>query len=151
MHSTAKFSFKGNEYGVCCPASLKIQKAGSCPAKDEESTDCGTLCTHDLECPSVQKCCSNTQCGSSCVHPKNVTECIHQRALSEILAVSERAGRGYIPQCASDGQFELKQCSRNGLVCWCVDRMGRKLKGSMGAAENVNCSITDGKYMFTIT
>ncbi|CAG9764049.1 unnamed protein product [Ceutorhynchus assimilis] len=133
---------KGNDYGVCCPASLKIQKTGQCPIKvEDKNLECGNLCTHDLECPSVQKCCQTEQCGSSCMHPKNVTECYHQRALSEILAVSERAGRGYVPQCTNDGQFEPKQCSRNGLVCWCVDRMGRKLKGSMGPGDIVNCSI----------
>lgn len=135
----------GNDYGVCCPASLQIQKAGTCPAKHEEVYECGMMCSHDLECPSVQKCCNTEQCGSSCAHPRNVTECIHQRALSEVLAVSERAGRGYIPQCSTDGQFEPKQCSRNGLICWCVDRMGRKMKGSMGPAESTNCTLTDAR------
>ncbi|XP_066152915.1 uncharacterized protein [Euwallacea fornicatus] len=137
---------KGNDYGVCCPASLKIQKTGQCPITvDNTKLECGNLCTHDLECQSVQKCCQTEQCGSSCMHPKNVTECYHQRALSEILAVSERAGRGYVPQCTEDGQFEPKQCSRNVLVCWCVDRMGRKLKGSMGPADNVNCSMVEAR------
>jgi hypothetical protein len=63
----------GNDYGVCCPASLKIQKTGSCPEKLDEDFECGSSCTHDLECPSVQKCCQTEQCGSSCTHPKNVT------------------------------------------------------------------------------
>ncbi|EFA05918.2 zonadhesin isoform X2 [Tribolium castaneum] len=136
---------KGNDYGVCCPASLKIQKTGTCPEKIDAGDECGQMCSHDLECPSVQKCCQTQQCGASCTHPKNVTECLHQRALSEILAVSERAGRGYVPQCSEDGQFEPKQCSRNSLVCWCVDRMGRKIRGSMGPAGNTNCSILDAR------
>ncbi|XP_050296435.1 kielin/chordin-like protein [Anthonomus grandis grandis] len=140
---------KGNDYGVCCPASLKIQKTGQCPIKVEnKELECGNSCGHDLECPSVQKCCQTDQCGSSCMHPKNFTECYHQKALSEVLAVSERAGRGYVPQCTKDGQFEPKQCSRNGLVCWCVDRMGRKLKGSMGPADIVdNCTLTEGRSL----
>jgi len=65
---------KGNDYGVCCPASLKIQKSGQCPVKVEnKELECGSMCSHDLECPSVQKCCQTDQCGSSCMHPKNVT------------------------------------------------------------------------------
>lgn len=63
----------GNDYGVCCPASLKIQKTGTCPIHNEKLLDCGVMCTHDLECPSIQKCCETKQCGLSCVHPKNVT------------------------------------------------------------------------------
>ncbi|KAF5273134.1 hypothetical protein FQA39_LY07624 [Lamprigera yunnana] len=139
---------QGNDYGVCCPASLKIQKSGTCPGVSEETYDCGMLCTHDLECSSVQKCCNTNQCGLSCVHPKNVTECFHQKTLSEILTVNERIGRGYVPQCTEEGEFLPKQCSRNGLVCWCVDRMGVKIKGSMGAAENVNCSSADVRNYF---
>ncbi|XP_057651996.1 uncharacterized protein LOC130891358 isoform X1 [Diorhabda carinulata] len=136
----------GNDYGVCCPASLKIQKTGMCPNEMQGNLPCGKICSHDLECPSVQKCCGTEKCGLSCIHPENITECLHQRALSELFAISERGGRGYVPQCTNDGQFEAKQCSRNGLVCWCVDRLGRKLKGSMGPAENINCSVIDARY-----
>ncbi|XP_018322456.1 balbiani ring protein 3 isoform X2 [Agrilus planipennis] len=137
----------GNDYGVCCPASLSLKKPGTCPGTADTMVECGSTCTHDLECPSVQKCCNTDQCGRSCSHPQNITECIHQRMLSELLSVSEREGRGYIPQCSEDGQFKEKQCSRNGLVCWCVDRMGRKLKGSMGPAGNVNCSLVGARAL----
>ncbi|XP_045483161.1 balbiani ring protein 3-like [Harmonia axyridis] len=137
---------KGNDYGVCCPASLKIQKSGSCPSSDDNKTECGLPCSHDLECPSIQKCCNNDKCGSSCIHPKNVTECTHQRSLSEILSVSEREGRGYVPQCSPEGEFEPMQCSRNGLVCWCVDRLGRKIRGSMGPSDSVTCDVYDSSF-----
>ncbi|XP_041969156.1 papilin isoform X2 [Aricia agestis] len=131
----------GNDYGVCCPASLELQKAGTCPASDS-SEDCGTPCAHDLECPSMQKCCDGGECGKHCTLPHNVTMCTQQKMLAELLVVSEKEGRGYVPQCGADGSFVSRQCSRNGLVCWCVDTEGNKLRGSMGPAATVKCSAT---------
>uniref|UniRef100_A0A182NCM9 Thyroglobulin type-1 domain-containing protein n=1 Tax=Anopheles dirus TaxID=7168 RepID=A0A182NCM9_9DIPT len=137
----------GNDYGVCCPASLQFEKPGSCPRANEiESTDsagflCGTPCSHDLECPQMQKCCQSDGCGRNCQQPHNVTVCHQARMLSELLSVNEREGRGYVPQCdGPGGSFSTRQCSRNGLVCWCVDpKTGNKVKGTMGAAAGVNC------------
>ncbi|XP_049878032.1 uncharacterized protein LOC126375196 isoform X2 [Pectinophora gossypiella] len=130
----------GNDYGVCCPASLELQKAGTCPAPSTTDLDCGTPCAHDLECPSMQKCCDGGDCGRHCILPHNVTMCTQQKMLAELLVVSEKEGRGYVPQCAADGSFESRQCSRNGLVCWCVDTEGNKLRGSMGPTASVHCS-----------
>uniref|UniRef100_A0A182INC5 Thyroglobulin type-1 domain-containing protein n=1 Tax=Anopheles atroparvus TaxID=41427 RepID=A0A182INC5_ANOAO len=137
----------GNDYGVCCPASLQFEKPGSCPRANEiESTAntgylCGTPCGHDLECPQMQKCCQSDGCGRNCQQPPNVTACHQARMLSELLSVNEREGRGYVPQCEGPGgSFSTRQCSRNGLVCWCVDpKSGNKLKGTMGAAGTVSC------------
>lgn len=137
----------GNDYGVCCPTSISFTKPGDCPKPDDvmvsESAGvmCGTPCINDLECPQMQKCCQNTGCGGNCKQPYNVTTCHQARMLSEILSVNEREGRGYIPQCEGpSGGFSSKQCSRNGLVCWCVDTFtGHKLPGTMGAATMVNC------------
>nr|XP_040220974.2 uncharacterized protein LOC120948565 [Anopheles coluzzii] len=141
----------GNDYGVCCPASLQFEKPGSCPRANEiESTDnagflCGTPCSHDLECPQMQKCCQSDGCGRNCQQPHNVTVCHQARMLSELLSVNEREGRGYVPQCdGPGGSFSTRQCSRNGLVCWCVDpKTGNKLKGTMGAAATVSCEAVD--------
>lgn len=130
----------GNDYGVCCPASLELQKAGTCPAPTNSDLDCGTPCAHDLECPSMQKCCDGGECGKHCILPHNVTMCTQQKLIAELLVVSEKEGRGYVPQCAVDGSFVSKQCSRNGLVCWCVDSDGNKLRGSMGPSSSVECS-----------
>ncbi|XP_045484188.1 uncharacterized protein LOC110992009 isoform X1 [Pieris rapae] len=132
----------GNDYGVCCPASLELQKAGTCPAPSTKELDCGTPCAHDLECPSMQKCCDGGECGRHCTLPHNVTMCTQQKMLAELLVVSEKEGRGYVPQCMPDGSFFSKQCSRNGLVCWCVDSEGNKLRGSMGPSASVQCSAT---------
>ncbi|XP_055616129.1 uncharacterized protein LOC129762150 isoform X2 [Toxorhynchites rutilus septentrionalis] len=137
----------GNDYGVCCPSSMHLEKPGSCPKPDEIiSTDstgflCGTPCGHDLECPQMQKCCTSNGCGRNCQQPHNVTVCHQARMLSELLSVNEREGRGYVPQCdGPGGSFSSRQCSRNGLVCWCVDpKTGNKIKGTMGAAQMVNC------------
>ncbi|KAG7298116.1 hypothetical protein JYU34_018885 [Plutella xylostella] len=130
---------QGNDYGVCCPASLELQKPSTCPAPSLDG-ECGIPCTHDLECPSVQKCCDGAECGRHCVLPQNVTKCTQQKMLAELLVISEKEGKGYVPQCAADGSFEWRQCSRNGLVCWCVDSDGNKLRGSMGPAASVQCS-----------
>ncbi|XP_045503033.1 balbiani ring protein 3 isoform X1 [Colias croceus] len=132
----------GNDYGVCCPASLELQKAGTCPVPSTTDLDCGTPCAHDLECPSMQKCCDGGECGRHCTLPHNVTMCRQQKMLAELLVVSEKEGRGYVPQCADDGSFQSRQCSRNGLVCWCVDTEGNKLRGSMGPSATVTCSPT---------
>ncbi|XP_037809607.1 uncharacterized protein LOC119602262 isoform X1 [Lucilia sericata] len=137
----------GNDYGVCCPSALKFNKPGICPAPEMENYTpstgymCGTPCTHDLECRNMEKCCFTKGCQYNCQQPHNVTTCQQARALSDILAINEREGRGYVPDCSGpSGMFSPKQCSRNGLVCWCVDpRTGHKIAGSMGAANMVNC------------
>ncbi|XP_030369392.1 uncharacterized protein LOC115620335 [Scaptodrosophila lebanonensis] len=137
----------GNDYGVCCPSALTFQKPGLCPAPDKaeysERTGymCGTPCSHDLECRNMEKCCHTKGCQFNCQQPSNVTGCHQARALADVLSINEREGRGYVPECnGPGGQFSPRQCSRNGLVCWCVDpRTGHKIKETMGAANNVNC------------
>ncbi|PNF36509.1 Amyloid beta A4 protein [Cryptotermes secundus] len=137
----------GNDYGVCCPASFKLQKPGSCP-KQGSNQECGMHCEHDLECPSMQKCCACDNDGKHCSQPLNVTTCLQQRMLAELLVMNEHEGKGYVPQCSPvTGQFKARQCSRNGLICWCVDAQGNKLPKSMGPRDTVTCesSMTQGR------
>lgn len=140
-----------NDYGVCCPtaahASMSFQKPGNCPHVNDIQSSvstgvlCGVPCSMDLECPQQEKCCQSKGCGSNCRQPHNVTMCHQARMLTEVLSVNEREGRGYLPQCdEATGRFAHRQCSRNGLVCWCVDPMtGNKMLGTMGAAAQVEC------------
>lgn len=137
----------GNEYGVCCPSTVKFSKPGICPAQDKvdysERTGymCGSPCNSDLECGNMEKCCFTKGCQFNCQQPFNVTTCHQARALSDIIAINEREGRGYQPDCnGPGGLFSPRQCSRNGLVCWCVDpRTGHKIQGTMGPATEINC------------
>ncbi|GBP03548.1 Thyroglobulin [Eumeta japonica] len=133
-----------------CPPIPTCKKARSlanfCPAEVEYFTPstgymCGTPCTHDLECRNMEKCCFTKGCRYNCQEPHNVTTCQQAKALADVLAINEREGRGFVPDCGGpNGMFSPKQCSRNGLVCWCVDpRTGHKIAGTMGAANSVNC------------
>ena len=137
----------GNDYGVCCPASLKYEKPGTCPnsidfvSSPAHGVLCGSSCSHDLECPHVQKCCESAKCGKTCQNPRDSTLCHQAKLQSEILAISRNEGQGYTPQCDSkNGQFKTKQCSNNGLVCWCANpENGNKIKGTIGSAKTVQC------------
>lgn len=137
----------GNDYGVCCPSSLKFEKPGTCPREDqiistpETGVLCGSPCQSDLECPQLQKCCGSSACGRTCQQPKDSTLCHQAKLQVEIMAINDREGRGYVPQCdQKSGQFQARQCSNNGLVCWCVNpQNGNKIKETIGAAKSVSC------------
>nr|XP_053652019.1 LOW QUALITY PROTEIN: uncharacterized protein LOC128702033 [Cherax quadricarinatus] len=131
---------------------------------EEEEMRCGASCLHDLQCPSTQKCCISDICGQHCVQPVNLTGQVTDSQLINILLlkyilcerssvppavkidrrvllVSEREGKGYVPQCQEkNGLYQPRQCSRNGLICWCVDSHGNKLARSLAAAHEVDCT-----------
>ena len=88
----------------------------------------------------MEKCCTCGDDRKHCSQPLNVTACLQQRMLAELLVMNEHEGKGYVPQCSPvTGQFEVRQCSRNGLICWCTDAQGNKLPKSMGPRDTVNC------------
>ncbi|CAG0879216.1 unnamed protein product [Darwinula stevensoni] len=138
----------GHDYGVCCPSRERVTKPGMCPSPVYVANDttpeefCQTLtCEMDIQCPEELKCCESHVCSRHiCLQPKEMTACMQQRMIAELLLEKQDPGKGYIPQCTSGGDFEKKQCSRNGLVCWCVDGSGRKMPTSFGRAADVQCN-----------
>lgn len=88
------------EYGVCCPSNVNLQRAGSCSVEEPANSACTLSCRYDLDCPGPQKCCNSERCGGNvCVIPRGLSVCHRDRILAEMLSVSERQGRGYVPQC----------------------------------------------------
>ncbi|UYV78374.1 hypothetical protein LAZ67_16001118 [Cordylochernes scorpioides] len=72
-----------------------------------------------------------------------VTVCLQQKAVVELLRGPQADDKqGYIPQCdPSTGKFQPRQCSLNGLLCWCVDsETGSQIHGSMAPASSVDCT-----------
>jgi len=51
----------------------------------------------------------------------------------------------YMPQCDEEGNFAPMQCMMDRSKCWCVDRLGNKIKNSRekrtrGKPEELDCS-----------
>ncbi|XP_037072742.1 translation initiation factor IF-2-like [Pollicipes pollicipes] len=115
-----------------------------CPAPPlGEREVCGVPCQFDFQCSRYDACCRSHECGTHCVPTTNKTKCEQKRQLAELMMINEKQGRGYVPQCTEDGSFERRQCSRNGLVCWCVDPDGTNVRGTMGPADGVVCHPSD--------
>ncbi|KAK3879471.1 hypothetical protein Pcinc_015965, partial [Petrolisthes cinctipes] len=88
---------QGRDYGVCCAGGRRAGEAW--PVSDGGRR---------------RKCCISEICGQHCVQPANLTACLQQRMIAELLLVTEREGKGYVPQCREqDGLYEPRQCSRN--------------------------------------
>ncbi|XP_037073355.1 uncharacterized protein LOC119094399 [Pollicipes pollicipes] len=135
----------GADYGVCCPSMEKaLAPPARCPAPPlGEREVCGVPCQFDFQCSRYDACCRSHECGTHCVPTTNKTKCEQKRQLAELMMINEKQGRGYVPQCTEDGSFERRQCSRNGLVCWCVDPDGTNVRGTMGPADGVVCHPSD--------
>uniref|UniRef100_A0A158Q7V6 Thyroglobulin type-1 domain-containing protein n=1 Tax=Elaeophora elaphi TaxID=1147741 RepID=A0A158Q7V6_9BILA len=113
-------------------------RIGKCPLKNYvKNQNCVVECIYDDECPWVEKCCDN-ECGRVCTSPDKATDCIH--LVSAVNRLPEKTlGRGYVPKCAVDGQFENIQCDDD--FCWCVDEKGIEIIGTKTARKtgSPNC------------
>ena len=128
------------EYGLCCPQEQQ-NRAAECPQSVPADFRCDKKCDFDADCEVGMKCC-DTSCGKACLSSRNSTLCEQQRRLARLFSEGVDAP-GYIPQCDGDGQFQAKQCSTNGKVCWCVNSAGQQMSGSMGPASAVICATKD--------
>jgi len=95
------------EYGVCCPVKINLERTGFCPVDVNQTDSCTTIgCYHDLECPGYQKCCNSKLCGGNmCMLPHGISACLNDQLIVEMLSISERQGRGYIPQCTQGEKY----------------------------------------------
>lgn len=51
----------------------------------------------------------------------------------------------YMPECDEEGYYAPMQCMRDKSKCWCVDRLGNKIKNSRekrtrGQPDELDCS-----------
>ncbi|VDN17987.1 unnamed protein product [Gongylonema pulchrum] len=90
-------------------ATGRINRVGNCPPKNYiKKSSCILECTHDEECPWVEKCCDNG-CGRVCTPPDKATA------------------------CTVDGRFKNIQCDKS--YCWCVDEKGSEVTGTKAFKE----------------
>ncbi|OQR74224.1 hypothetical protein BIW11_09215 [Tropilaelaps mercedesae] len=144
------------EYGLCCPteglaSGLELQNQsdqkdethyGECPLSVAADFHCenSPACTADSDCPVGRKCCETSCDTRRCLEARNATSCEQQRRLATLFSEGVEAP-GYIPQCDAEGQFISRQCSSNGKICWCVNSAGQQMTGSIGPADEVNCTV----------
>ncbi|VDN03811.1 unnamed protein product [Thelazia callipaeda] len=120
-------------------------RIGKCPLKNYvKNRNCVLECTHDEDCPWVEKCCDNG-CGRVCTPPEKATDCIH--LLSAISRLPNKTlAKGYIPKCKVNGEFESIQC--DDIYCWCVNQKGVEIIGTKtlkkialpNCLQKTNCS-----------
>uniref|UniRef100_A0A9J2Q468 Thyroglobulin type-1 domain-containing protein n=1 Tax=Ascaris lumbricoides TaxID=6252 RepID=A0A9J2Q468_ASCLU len=92
-------------------------------------------CTHDADCPYLQKCC-NTGCVKTCVYPYRTTGCLHLKVALQ--KISSRVSA----RCKEDGAFESIQCDEK--YCWCVLKDGTEIDGTRitnDRSPNCECMI----------
>ncbi|CAG9538681.1 unnamed protein product [Cercopithifilaria johnstoni] len=129
--------------GYCCwksekaPNRTKVSEMGECPYLNNNPSSClknkTDECVEDVDCGTVQKCCSNG-CKKSCMYPEISTACIH------LLGASEAFEPGsFVPRCDTSGNFN--QIQKLGPVFWCVDRSGRELRGTRTSHPHLNCDL----------
>jgi len=69
------------------------------------------------------------------------TRCVQLRDVKWVPAGS------YRPQCTDSGEFTPMQCHTGTGECWCVDRDGREIAGTIRRAPNrPDCSRHAGMY-----
>ncbi|XP_077995049.1 uncharacterized protein LOC144448627 isoform X2 [Glandiceps talaboti] len=113
-------------------------KPGQCPLVGDEIGTCAVLCSEDEQCYGNKKCCHNG-CGTECMElPMQDAQgvCSFMRVMLESAVAAKKSSAGdlklYVPICDDDGNFDIVQCNDNIDVCWCANKRGTRLEGSLG-------------------
>ncbi|CAI4227197.1 unnamed protein product [Auanema sp. JU1783] len=111
-----------SEFGI----TTDFDKIGICPFYDFKTCDKDQEkfkdeCSSDMNCPGVQKCCTDG-CRKLCVYAEKTTMCLELKGALQQIGQMDRV------KCRPNGAFENVQCSSK--FCWCVDTYGYELEGT---------------------
>ncbi|CAD5121918.1 DgyrCDS10382 [Dimorphilus gyrociliatus] len=99
-------------------------------------------CSHDLDCKEDRKCCKSAF-GQRCMNPliNSTGSCAKAKEAAIQVLKASPSSPIMIPRCKLSGEWGEIQCLDSLGVCWCVDKNGKQIKGTV-VRGRPNCNST---------